>query len=194
MEKEFKLASSSKKQWLDAVVDDIDSFLLDFADAERKASSTAMALVGKYPQHEKVISGLIAIATDTLSTFEQVYGYIAKRGLKLNKEMAEDLYVKQLVWLSRSGRKERFLDRLIIACIVELRGAERMGLVSKAVSNKQLKSFFKKVAEKKEQHAAAYADMLLTYFEAKEVKKRFKFFAAAEADQVKDMEVIASFH
>ena len=40
----------SKKEWIEAVMDDFDSFLQDHADCERKASAMAMSFVAKSKQ------------------------------------------------------------------------------------------------------------------------------------------------
>lgn len=43
----------SSQEWLNAVMQDFDTFLQDHADCERKASAMATSLIAKYPDREK---------------------------------------------------------------------------------------------------------------------------------------------
>ena len=53
------LTVDSKKEWVEAVLNDFDAFLQDHADCERKASGMALSLVAKYPNRTEIIPELI---------------------------------------------------------------------------------------------------------------------------------------
>ena len=62
MKQAIELRCASPKEWVDAVLEDFDSFLQDHADCERKASAMAMSLVAKYPDRTEIIPELIETA------------------------------------------------------------------------------------------------------------------------------------
>ena len=69
MKLSIELSGHSKKEWIDAVLEDFDSFLQDHADCEHKASAMAMSMVAKYPDRKEIIPELIETAIDELEHF-----------------------------------------------------------------------------------------------------------------------------
>ena len=131
----------SPQKWVDKVVRNFGAFLQDHADCERKASAMAMSFVAKYPDRTEIIPELIETAIEELEHFQQVYDLMTKKGIPLLHSIGEDRYMKALIKRAHSGRNERFMDRLLIASIVETRGAERFRMVAEAMTDEDLKSF-----------------------------------------------------
>ena len=125
MKLNLDVACASSPEWIAAVMNDFDSFLQDHADCERKASAMAMSFVAKYPDRVEIIPELIETAVEELEHFRDVYKLMESRGVTLPERMTEDVYAKKLVKQCHSGRNERFMDRLLIASVLETRGAER---------------------------------------------------------------------
>src|SRR5438093_12789578 len=125
MKYSLELATATRPEWVSAVMAHFHGFLQDHADCERKASAMAMSFVAKYPDRVEIIPELIETAIEELDHFQQVYAHMAKRGVGLAKEMSEDPYIKALLELCRTDPLNRFLDRLLLASIIQCRGAER---------------------------------------------------------------------
>lgn len=193
-EPEIKLAVATGKAWTNAVMNDFDAFLADHADCERKASALAMSFVAKYPDRKEILPQLIATALEELRHFQQVYKIMEKRGVVLNHEITEDLYIKQLLQLCHSGREERFLDRLLIAAIVECRGAERFWLVYDALEEGKLKDFYKKLYESEVNHGNVYLEMARIYFEEQVIQKRLAYLIAEEGKILNGLKPRAALH
>lgn len=184
----------SKKEWLEAVLSDFDSFLLDHADCERKASAMAMSFVAKYPDRVEIIPELIETGIEELEHFQQVYELMQSRGLQLQHSIGEDLYVKQLIQRCHSGRNERFLDRLLIASVVETRGAERFRMVAEAQQDEELAKFYKTLWVSEAKHGHIFVKMALHYFPEDQVYKRLKWWIAQEAEIIDGLEIKAALH
>ncbi len=193
-ESEIKLAVETSQNWVDAVMNDFNSFLLDHADCERKASAMAMSFVAKYPDRTEIIPRLIATALEELRHFQLVYRIMQKRGVRLAHEIREDLYIKQLILLSRTGRDERFLDRLLIAAIVECRGAERFRMVQEALKPGVLKDFYRKLYESEMQHGNVFLEMARHYFEEPAIQKRLSQLVMEEGKILKGLKLRAALH
>src|SRR5687767_6444680 len=148
------------------------AFLQDHADCERKASAMAMSFVAKYPDRVEIIPELIETALEELEHFQQVYAHMQKRGVGLAKEMDPDPYIAALLNLCHSDPINRFLDRLLLASIIECRGAERFRLVWEALEDAELKEFYNHLWASEAKHGNIFVKMALNYFPQEQVYKR----------------------
>lgn len=188
------LSCSSSSEWVQAVVSDFDSFLQDHANCERKASAMAMSFVAKYPDRLEILPELIETGIEELEHFQQVYQIMEKRGVQLPAEMTQDLYVKQLIDKCRSGRIERFLDRLLLASIIECRGAERFRLVYENMEDPELKKFYHNLWASEAKHGHIFVGMALNYFDEKTVYDRLEVLNEMEGEIIKAMPIKAALH
>ena len=184
----------SSPEWIAAVMGNFDAFLQDHADCERKASAMAMSFVAKYPNRKEIIPELIATGIEELEHFQQVYDLMSKRGIPLTHSIGEDLYVKALIKKCHSGREERFMDRLLVASIVETRGAERFRMVSEAQQDAELHRFYKILWASEAKHGHIFVKMALNYFEEKAVYDRLAWWVEQEAEIINGLEIRAALH
>jgi len=184
----------SKPEWLQAVMGDFDSFLQDHADCERKASAMAMSFVAKYPNRNEIIPELIETGIEELEHFEQVYHLMRKRGVELRHSIGEDKYVSSLIKQCHSGREERFMDRLLIASVLETRGAERFRLVAEALEDEDLKKFYKQLWTSEAKHGHIFVKMALIYFPEVEVYDRLNWWMEREAEAINMLPIRPALH
>ncbi len=194
MKLRIDLQVESPKEWVEAVMADFDSFLADHADCERKASSMAMSFVAKFPDRKEIIPDLIETAVEELEHFRDVYGIMKERGIQLNHGIQKDDYVGYLVDRSRSGREERFLDRLLIASVVESRGAERFKLVYENLENGPLKEFYHRLWASEAKHGEIFVKMAMHYFPEEEVMKRLDEWNDLEKESLEKLPIRAALH
>ena len=194
MKLNIDIACPSKAEWLAAVMGDFDAFLKDHADCERKASAMAMSFVAKYPNRVEIIPELIETAIEELEHFQQVYQLMQQKGIELTHSIGEDLYVKALIKKCHSGRTERFLDRLLIASVVETRGAERFRLVAEALKDPSLQRFYKNLWVSEAKHGHIFAKMALNYFEEEQVYTRLNWWVEQEAEVINQLEIRPALH
>lgn len=181
MKQRIDLKADSSQEWIDMVMSDFDEFLKDHANCERKASAMAMSFVAKYPNRVDIIPELIDTAVEELEHFRSVYEIMQNRGIELTHEIGQDIYVKQLLDKCRSGREERFMDRLLLASLVETRGAERFRMVCEALENPDLKKFYKELWTSEARHGEVFVRMALNYFDEKAVYTRLEEMTENEA-------------
>ncbi len=184
----------SSQEWLSAVLSDFDAFLQDHADCERKASAMAMSFVAKYPDRSEIIPELIETGIEELEHFQSVYQLMEQKGIPLTHSIGEDPYVKALIKLCHSGREERFLDRLLIASVVETRGAERFRMVSEALDDPDLKRFYKMLWVSEAKHGHIFVKMALHYFPEDQVYKRLEWWIERESDIIQQLEIRPALH
>lgn len=184
----------SKPEWVKAVINDFNAFLQDHADCERKASAMAMSFVAKYPDRVEIIPELIETAIEELDHFQEVYKLMQQRGIQLAHSIKEDLYVKALLKRCHSGRNERFLDRLLIASVLETRGAERFKLVAETLSDPDLKRFYKFLWTSEAKHGHLFVKMALNYFDEEQVYNRLGWWIEQEAEVIDGLPIRPALH
>jgi len=195
MKLSLDLTVGTRPEWVKAVMADFPAFLQDHADCERKASAMAMSFVAKYPDRVEIIPELIETGVEELDHFQQVYRHMAKRGIRLAKEMTQDPYITALIDLCHSDSLRRFLDRLLLASIIECRGAERFRLVCEAIENDdELKEFYHILWASEAKHGNIFVKMALNYFPEKQVYDRLEELNMAEGKIVASLPLRAALH
>ena len=194
MKLSLDLAYKTPPEWATQVMDDFPFFLQDHADCERKASSMAMSFVAKCPDKIEIIPELIETALEELEHFKQVYAIMEKRGIKLRSEMPKDLYIKQLIESCRSGSDDRLLDRLLLASIIECRGAERFRLIAEELKEAELKNFYKALWISEAKHGHIFVKFALNYWSKQETYSRLKELNEIEGEICSNMKWTPRLH
>lgn len=180
------LKAKTPAAWAAKALADFDSFLLDHASCERKASAVGMSMVAHYPDRTEMIEPMIQFAREELEHFHQVYRVIEKRGLQLTSD-TKDEYVNLLLKHVRPESEDRFLDRLLISGIIEARGTERMGLVADALSEPALKNLYVRLTRAEDRHKDFFVRMALLYFSNDEVSSRLDELLDAESEIIEQL-------
>ena len=194
MKYRIDLKISSSNDWINTVIADFDTFLMDHANCERKASAMAMSFVAKYPNRQEILNELIDIGIEELEHFKEVYQIMESRGIMLPNEIGQDFYINRLIELCRSGRDERFMDRLLLASLVETRGAERFKLVYENINEVDLKSFYRKLWASEARHGEVFVRMCLNFFDEKSVYKRLGEMIEFEGQILESLPIKAALH
>jgi tRNA-(ms[2]io[6]A)-hydroxylase len=176
----ISLQLPSSDEWVAAVLSDFDAFLLDHAANERKASSMAMTFVLRYPDRDAILEPLIQLAREELTHFHRVFKLMQARGLRFQRD-SPDAYMKQMLGQVRHGREEEFLDRLVLAAVVEARGCERFTTLAHALTEPNLKDFYTEIAQSEARHNTLFLDLAGAYFSDEEIAERLDFWLAQDA-------------
>jgi tRNA-(ms[2]io[6]A)-hydroxylase len=187
------LLSDTTPEWIKAVLADFDSFLTDHANCERKANAMLMSMIVKYPDRPTIIPRLIELAQEELEHFAETYAFMEKRGLLLTKD-TPDPYVNQLLAAARHGRDERFIDRLLIASVIECRGAERFRIVGENITNPELAAFYTKLWKSETKHAHVFVLLLNREYDPAVIDARHQELLKLEAEIVAGLELRAALH
>lgn len=180
-------------EWAEVALSNFDTFLLDHAACERKASAVGMSFVVRYPDRALLIEPMIAFAREELEHFHQVYRLIEARGLTLEAD-APDNYVNRLMALVRNGREERFLDRLIVSSVIEARGHERLHLITEALTDPGLKNLYQRLTRAEDRHKDLFIDLALNYFSELVVSERLEYFLECEAEAIQTVPFRSAIH
>lgn len=187
------LGTPSDEKWLDSVLQNFDFFLIDHAANERKASSMAISLAVHYPDRAELVDQMVDLAVEELNHFRQVMRLMLKRGL-IQQADEKDLYINLLLKDVRKESEDYFLDRLLVAAVVEARGAERFELISKGLKDLDLVDFYQKLAISESRHYRLFLDLAAIYFREDEIEDRLQQWLKIEADIIKTLPATGRLH
>ncbi|MEY3006572.1 MAG: hypothetical protein RI942_914, partial [Pseudomonadota bacterium] len=66
------LRQATSRDWIDTVMADFDTFLLDHAAAEKKASGMAISMLSHYPDKVELVSTMADLAVEELTHYREV--------------------------------------------------------------------------------------------------------------------------
>jgi len=189
----FELHSTTNPDWIETVLADFDAFLIDHASCERKANALLMSMIVKYPDRTEIIPRLIELAQEELDHFAETYTFMANRDLRLGKD-EPDPYVNQLLASARHGRDERYIDRMLIAAVIEKRGAERFRIIAEHAADPDLAAFYDKLWKCEIKHAQVFVLLLQKEFSADLVTARLNELLTLEAQVLEGLELRPALH
>jgi tRNA-(ms[2]io[6]A)-hydroxylase len=115
--------------WVADALAQRDALLLDHANCEKKAASTALALMFAYPEDVPLSLALAQLAREELRHYAQVTRAMRALGVPFVRTRP-GRYALELRRAVRSGEPERKLDLLLVSALIEARSAERFGLLA----------------------------------------------------------------
>jgi len=123
------LRAPTPSAWVDDALGHLPQLLQDHANCEKKAASTALALMFAYPEDRALATALSRLAREELRHFEQVAR--AMTALKVPYvRQRPGRYAQRLRGAVRTSDPGRKLDLLLTGALIEARSAERFALLA----------------------------------------------------------------
>ena len=113
------LSSPTPQAWIDRALNSLDILLIDHAHCEKKAASSAISLIHKYP-HFNLAKLLSPLAREELLHFEQVLRLIDKHGYQY-RNLKSGKYAQTLHDASSNQEPYKLKDSLITCSLIEAR-------------------------------------------------------------------------
>ena len=174
------LLAATPRGWVDAALADLPTLLVDHANCEKKAASTAMALIFAYPEDRQLSVALSRLAREELKHFEQVERLMRKRAVSFIR-MKPGRYASELRKLVRTHEPKRKLDLMIVHALIEARSCERFRLLSKRLPE-DVRELYVQLERSEARHFEIYLGFAQREFEPGEIAERLALIAAREAE------------
>ena len=179
--------------WVEVVLADFNAFLSDHASAEKKASGMALSMASHYPDRPDILIAMTDLAIEELAHYKQVINLILKRGLTPQSDR-KDTYVVELNREARKGRDEFLLDRLLIAAVIERRGAERFELIAHHLEDTQLANFYRNLAKSEARHWVLFVNLASGNYPENQIVSRFNELSEIENRILSGLPISARLH
>ena len=191
--KHIKLRAQTNDTWVQTIMTDFDTFLLDHASCERKASAMAMSMVAHYPDKTDLVMAMTDLAIEELAHFKQVLKHITARNLILAPD-TKDPYIQAIRKHIRNGKDDYFLDRLLTAGIIEARGHERFSIVAENLEPGPIQTMYAIIAKAEAKHHQLFVDLAKKYFSQDIVYARLDYLLDKEAEIVNSLDHRVALH
>lgn len=175
------LACSTSKEWCEAAILDQKTLLIDHAHCEKKAASTAVAMLFRYPHYTDLIYSLSRIAREELRHFEQVLAILKKRDIAF-QTLKPSRYAEGMLSGVTTHEPERLIDLLIISAFIEARSCERFSAIIPYL-DEELGRFYASLLSSEERHYRVYLNFAEKYAEF-DIQDRVNFFRQRENELI----------
>ena len=172
------LQADTPAAWVDAAVAGWRELLVDHANCEKKAASTAVALIFAYPEDSELGLALSRLAREELRHFEQVQSAMTDLGVPFSRQKP-GRYAGGLRRELRTSEPGRKLDLLLSGALIEARSCERFRLLAKRLPE-PLGKFYDRLAESEARHFELYVGLARERYGG-EWESRLDTLARAEA-------------
>jgi tRNA-(ms[2]io[6]A)-hydroxylase len=158
--------------------------LVDHANCEKKAASTALALMFAYPEDIALCQALARLAREELRHFEQVQKLMVRLGVPVLR-LSPGRYAGALRTHLATSDPQRKLDLLLCGALIEARSCERFETLAPHLAP-PLADFYADLARTERRHAGLYLQLALAAqrdarLDAAHVHSRLDELATVEA-------------
>ena len=133
------------------------ALLLDHANCEKKAASTALALMFAYPDDTALCAAMARLAREELRHFEQVQKLMTQLGVAVRRQ-SPGRYAGALRVLLATRDPQRKVDLLLCGALIEARSCERFEVLGPAL-REPLRGFYADLARSERRHAGLYLQL-----------------------------------
>jgi len=147
--------------WIDVALDNQELLLIDHANCEKKAASTAMNLLYRYIDRDDLLKKMSQLAREELLHFEQVVGIMKERGISY-RHVSSSRYASGLRELVRKGGEDELVDVLICGALIEARSCERFAALVPHL-DETLAKFYRSLLRSEGRHYQDYLELARQY-------------------------------
>jgi tRNA 2-(methylsulfanyl)-N6-isopentenyladenosine37 hydroxylase len=185
------LLAPTPPEWVEAAAARWRELLNDHAQCEKKAASTALALMFTYPEDHRLSLTLSRLAREELRHFEQVQKLMTALGVPFERQRP-GRYAAGLRANVRTADPGRKLDLLLTGALIEARSCERFRLLAPRLPA-ELAGFYGQLARSEARHFEQYLDLARAEAEA-QWQGRLRHLAECEARLATTPDVELRFH
>ncbi|MET0291052.1 MAG: tRNA isopentenyl-2-thiomethyl-A-37 hydroxylase MiaE [Steroidobacteraceae bacterium] len=186
------LRAGTDPAWVDAAVHDWQTLLIDHANCEKKAASTALALVFSYPEDRALTARLSRLAREELRHFEQVER-MAQRLDVAPRRLGPGRYAGELRRCVSTSEPRRKLELMLCGALIEARSCERFELLEKRLPA-PLGDFYGGLAEAERRHAGLYLELATELSDEATIERELSRIALREAELATGPDTEFRFH
>lgn len=185
------LLSSTPNLWINNALKKPDILLIDHALCEKKAASSAISLMHRYPDCDALLKRMSRLAREELKHFEMVLEILRQRGISY-KNIIPSGYVKSMRSHIRAHQPARLVDELIVGAIIEARSCERFSALIPHLDT-ELAHFYSSLLASESRHFNDYLTLARIYAN-EDIDSRIQLFTALESAYIQGEDSVFRFH
>ncbi len=185
------LLCETPEAWIGAALEQQDVLLIDHANCEKKAASTAMNLLYRYIDRDDLLKKMSQLAREELLHFEQVVNIMKERGVTY-RHISSSRYASGLREHVRKGGMEELTDVLIIGALIEARSCERFAMLAPHLDD-VLAKFYRSLLRSEGRHYQDYLTLARQYAD-EDIQWRIDELRQAEKELIQTPDPEFRFH
>jgi tRNA 2-(methylsulfanyl)-N6-isopentenyladenosine37 hydroxylase len=191
---DMPLLAPTPQSWLECACRSLGVLLVDHANCEKKAASTALALMFAYAEDLELAEHMSRLAREELRHYEQVAQLLRRLSIEPLR-LAPGRYAQRLRQLVARGEPEREVDLMICGAFIEARSCERFAALAPVLSGPAAE-MFASLHEAEARHFHLYLDLAQRRAVPAgiDLQKRIAAFAALEAELIVSRDALFRFH
>ena len=148
------LPCETPENWVFKALKNLEKLLIDHANCEKKAASTALSLIYRYPDNYDLVRKMTRLVREEMRHFEQVINLMKARGIEYYNIDASR-YASELRKKVRTHEPARLIDSLIVGAFIEARSCERFAKLAPFLDD-ELKTFYLSLLKSEGRHFQDY--------------------------------------
>ena len=185
------LRAPTPQAWVATAVERWRELLVDHANCEKKAASSALALMFAYPEDHALAMALSRLAREELRHFEQVQKMMITLGVDFERQQP-GRYASGLRTALRTSEPGRKLDLLLAGALIEARSSERFRLLSSRLQP-PLADFYAQLERSEARHFELYVNLARAAAPDR-WRERLDTLAQREAELATELDTVFRFH
>ena len=188
------LDTATPAEWVHNAKDHLPEMLLDHANCELKAASTALGFLYRYPDRSQLVQRMSRLAREELRHFEQVRSIMDDMDVAF-EHLSASRYAGKLREAVRADEPYKLLDMLLVGALIEARSCERFAVLAPHLPEKLGKFYNGLLASEARhfEHYIAFAKSECGVSEA-DIDRRLEELKAIEAALITDADPQFRFH
>ena len=178
--------------WVETAKQHQALLLLDHANCEKKAASTAITLMYRYVGDFEMMHKMSRLAREELRHYEQVMQIMQARGIAY-EQITPCRYASELRKPVRTHEPGRFVDTLIVGAIIEARSCERFAKIAPHLDD-ELRAFYLSLLKSEARHYEDYLHLAHKAAEGEDISARINIFLELEKTLIETIDTEFRFH
>jgi tRNA 2-(methylsulfanyl)-N6-isopentenyladenosine37 hydroxylase len=188
------LRAATPAGWIDEACRRFDVLLIDHANCEKKAASTALSLMFAYAEDLELADKMSRLAREELRHYEQVAKQIRALNI-MPQRLAPGRYAERMRRLVAKAEPKREVDLMICGACIEARSCERFAALGESIDS-PLRELFQGLHAAEARHYQVYLRLAqrAALKAAVNLEQRIIEFAVLEAELITSPDSVFRFH
>ena len=186
------LPCATPDRWLENALDHQSLMLIDHANCEKKAASTALNLIYRYTDNFELLNKMSRLAREEMRHFEQVIAIMKRRNIDY-LQISASRYAAGMRDLARNDDSGRLVDVLVIGAFIEARSCERFARLAPYLDD-ELEQFYTSLLKSEGRHYQDYLGLAKKAAGDAGIDDRVALFAERERGLIEQPDTEFRFH
>jgi tRNA-(ms[2]io[6]A)-hydroxylase len=186
------LACPTPDLWLENALCNQTIMLIDHANCEKKAASTALNLIYRYTDNFELLNKMSRLVREEMHHFEQVIKIMKKRNISY-EHVSASRYATGLRQTVRNDDPARLVDILIVGAFIEARSCERFAKLAPYLDH-DLEEFYTSLLKSEARHYQDYLYLAQKAAGDESIQERINVISRVEQHLVQTSDSEFRFH